>query len=64
MKVYIQKDQHHKTMKFSGKVIELLGKLKINPETVIVTKNSILVTEEDNLADNDDVEILQVVSGG
>jgi len=51
-------------MRFSGNVLELLYKLKINPETVIVTKNGTLVTEEDSLADSDDIEILQVVSGG
>jgi len=64
MKIYIQKDQQRKNMRFSGNVLELLYKLKINPETVIVTKNGTLVTEEDSLADSDDIEILQVVSGG
>ena len=64
MKVYTQKTLEHKEMKFSGTVELLLSKLKINPETVIVTQNGILVTEEDILADSDNVEILQVVSGG
>jgi thiamine biosynthesis protein ThiS len=64
MKLYIQKTQEHKTIKYAGTVLELLQKLKINPETVIVTSNGILVIEEDKLSDTDDVEILQVVSGG
>jgi len=64
MRIYVQKAQQHKTMKFKGTVMQLLKKLKINPETVIVTKNGALVSEEDNLSDSDDVEILQVVSGG
>ncbi len=64
MKLYIQKSQKHRKIEFSGTVVQLLKKLKINPETVIVTKSGILVTEQDRLADSDDVEILQVVSGG
>jgi sulfur carrier protein ThiS len=64
MKLYIQKTREHKELKYSGSVILLLRKYKINPETVIVTKNGMLVTEDDMLADADAVEILQVVSGG
>ncbi len=64
MKLYIQKSQKEKTIKFSGLVKTLLGKLRINPETVIVTANGTLVTEEQTLKNSDDVEILQVVSGG
>ena len=64
MKIYIQKTQKKKEMNFKGSVLKLLQNLKINPETVIVTANGTLVTEEDKLKDSDDVEILQVVSGG
>jgi len=64
MKVYIQKDQAQRDFKFTGQVLELLYKLRINPETVIVTQNGTLVNEEDELADADEIEILQVVSGG
>jgi len=64
MKLYVQKSGQHKEMKFSGTAKTLLNRLKINPETIIITKNGILITEDDNLADSDDVEILQVVSGG
>lgn len=64
MKVYIQKLQSHRSMKFSGTVSALLRKLDINPETVIVTCDGKLVTEDDKLRDSSRVEILQVVSGG
>jgi len=64
MKVYIQKDQKKLQLKHSGTVQSLLAKLKINKETVIVTRNGALVMEKDNLSDSDEVEILQVVSGG
>jgi len=64
MKIYIQKTGKNQQLKFSGTVLALLYKLKLNPETVIVTKNGVLVTEEDKLTDSDVVEVLQVVSGG
>ena len=64
MKVYVQKNQEKIEMPFSDTVEKLLKKLDINPETVIVTKNGTLVTETDILEDSDDVEILQVISGG
>lgn len=64
MKLYIQKTQERKKISFNGAVDTLLSSLKINPENVIVTKNGILVMEDAELSDKDDVEILQVVSGG
>lgn len=64
MKIYIQKAGENQEIKFSGTVLKLLNQLKINPETVIVTANDTLVTEEDKIKDSDNIEILQVVSGG
>jgi len=64
MKIYIQKSQKTIEKKFKGTVLALLYELKINPETVLVTKNGTLVSEKDRLKDVDIIEILQVVSGG
>jgi sulfur carrier protein len=64
MKLYIQKTQERKELKFKGDVEQLLSTLKINPESVIVTRNGELVLEDEKLDDKDEVEILQVVSGG
>ncbi|MBU0757959.1 MAG: MoaD/ThiS family protein [Nanoarchaeota archaeon] len=49
---------------FKGKVMNLLKELGINPETVVVTKDNELITEEDILDDSDEIRILSVVSGG
>ncbi len=51
-------------IEFKGSVLELLKKLNINPETVLVTKNNELVNHEEKLEDKDSVKILSVVSGG
>ena len=42
----------------------LLQKLKINPETVLVSKNGEIVTEDETISGNDSVEIMKIISGG
>ncbi len=63
MKVYIERTNEYKEA--TGKtVLEILSKLKINPTTVIVTKNDELVTEEEKITDKDKIKLLSVISGG
>lgn len=45
-------------------IAELLKKLKVNRETVIVRKNREIVSEEEGLSEGDRVEIIGVISGG
>ncbi|HLC61792.1 MAG TPA: MoaD/ThiS family protein [Candidatus Nanoarchaeia archaeon] len=45
-------------------VSDLLKKLKINPVTVIVSRNSELILEDEKLNDKDKIKILSVISGG
>lgn len=53
-----------KEIKFSGTVAQLLNKLKINDQLVIVKINERIVTELDSISDKDKVEVTQVVFGG
>jgi len=64
MHVFIEKENKKLTLKFSSTVKVLLKKLKINPESVIVSRNNELVTEEVVLKDSDTIKIMSVVSGG
>ncbi len=64
MKVFIERENSTKHLKFKGTVSKLLQQLKLNPATVLVAKNDVLVTESDKLNDNDKVRILSVISGG
>ncbi len=48
----------------NSKVLDLLIKLKINPVTVIVSRNNELILEDEKLNDNDELKILSVISGG
>lgn len=64
MNIYIEKKNKTISMKFKGSVKELLQKLKINPETVLVARNNELVTEDTILNNSDNIKILSVISGG
>lgn len=43
---------------------DLLDKLKINPVTVIISRNNELIQENEELNDNDKIRIMSVISGG
>ncbi len=45
-------------------VKQLLEKLSINPETVLVVKDNTVLTQDEQIEDNDTLEILSVISGG
>ena len=47
-----------------SKVKDILKKLKINPVTVIVSRNNELIMEDEKLNNNDQIRILSVISGG
>ena len=64
MKIFIEKDGLNIEEKFSGKASELLKKLKINSETVLIVKNDELISEDEVLKDSDSIKILSVISGG
>ena len=67
MYLTIKKEREQTTQKvfFQKKTLgELLNQLKINPETIIAVKNSIVITEDEELEDNETIELLSVISGG
>lgn len=64
MKIFIEKENKVKDIKFQGRLSDLLKKLKINPQTVIITRNKKLITLDTQLNQGDKIEILSVVSGG
>lgn len=45
-------------------VNDLLRELKINPETVVVSKNREIVAEDEQLQENDNIRLIRVTSGG
>lgn len=64
MKVFIDRDNKELELEFKGKAGALLEQLEINSETVVITRNGELITEDDNVSGDDKVKIISVVSGG
>jgi len=64
MKVYIDRTNETKKIKFKGTVEGLLKRLHINPETVIIARDEEMLTEKDKVNEKDFIKILSVVSGG
>lgn len=46
------------------KIMDLLEELDRNPETIVVKRNGMIVPEQEELEDEDEIEIIPVVSGG
>jgi sulfur carrier protein ThiS len=46
------------------KVHDLLGELGINPDTVLVIRARELLTREDRVREQDEIEVRPVISGG
>ena len=52
------------SLSFSGSVGDLLKKLEISDQIVLVKKNGDIVTELEQVTDSDTIDIQQVVFGG
>ena len=63
--VFQERENSTKRIAFAGTtILELLQKLKLNPETMIVVRKNEVLTEHDHLHPHDRIELLSVVSGG
>ncbi len=63
MQVFIEKQ--NKTIEINAKsVSELLKKLNINKNSVIVVRNNDVILEDEALNDEDNIKLLSVISGG
>ena len=64
--VFYDKENKEKTMELANNssVKDLLAKMKINPVTVIVSKNDNIIPEDEKLKDKDKVRLISVISGG
>ena len=64
MNIFIERTNENKELAFEGTVSDLLKKLKINSEAVLVSKNNELLTQKDKIKKSDSIKILSVISGG
>lgn len=64
MKVVLRNPKRELDVPAPCNVGQLLHKLDVVPESVLVIRNDTLVTHDESLGDDDVVEIRPVVSGG
>ncbi len=64
VRIWIEREDLTRTEQFHGRIRDLLDRLGVNPDTVVVVKNGEVVTEEDACTDDDELKLLSVVSGG
>ena len=66
VRIFVDRNNLDKTVELDNKstVSDLLKELKINPVTVIVSRNNELILEDEKLNNNDEIKILSVISGG
>ena len=64
--VFFDRENKEKTVEIdkNSSVKDLLGKMNINPVTVIVSRNSSIITEDEEVNDNDKIKLISVISGG
>ena len=66
VKVRVIPGNEEKEIKVKGKVkvVDVLIKLGLDPQGYIVTRKSEILSEEDLVSDDDELEVYRVVSGG
>jgi sulfur carrier protein len=64
MKVVLRNPKRELDVPTPANVGQLLAKLDVVPESVLVIRNDTLATKDEKLHDDDVVEIRPVVSGG
>jgi len=62
--VLIRHEKREVEVQGRRRVRELLVELGVNPESVLVIRNAQLLTHDAQVADDETVELRQVISGG
>ncbi|MFW6024943.1 MAG: MoaD/ThiS family protein [Candidatus Woesearchaeota archaeon] len=64
VKIYIEREDERKEFEFEGKVSNLLKKLNIKQEEVIIIKDNEIITSDREIKNEDSLKLLSVLSGG
>jgi len=64
MRVIVLPDRTEKELSGPMRVKRILSELQMNPETVLVLKSGALLTPDQNVGDDEEIEIWPVISGG
>ena len=64
MKVLIRRPRREVELPGRRRVREVLKELQINPETVIVVRGETLLTSDDVVGEEEQIEVIPAISGG
>ena len=64
--VFFDRENMEKTIEIgkNSSVKDLLANMKINPVTVIVSRDNNIITEDEEVNDKDKIRLFSVISGG
>ena len=64
--VFFDRENMEKTIEIgkNSSVKDLLADMKINPVTVIVSRDNNIITEDEKVNDKDKIRLFSVISGG
>ena len=62
--VFRERENETSEHDFSGKIKDLLAEIGVNKETIVVTKNGEVVSEDEPCEGKDELKLLSVISGG
>lgn len=64
MKVRLRNPDREVELAGARRVREVLAELDIDPDTVLVIRDKVLLTREERVGDEDELEVRPVISGG
>ena len=64
VKVRLRNPDHEVKLAGGRKVRDVLAELRVNPDTVLVIRRGELITREERLGEQDEIEVRPVISGG
>jgi len=64
MRVIVLPDRTEKELSGPMRVDRILSELRMNPETVLVLRSGALLTPDQKVNDDEEIEIWPVISGG
>lgn len=64
IKVEFNGKSYELKLKNNSSAEEILRKMKVNSETVLISKNKEIISEKEKLKNKDKIKILKIISGG
>ncbi len=64
MKLFFEKNKEIKEIEFQGRLSELIKKLNLTPNSVVIMRGNEILTEDQFVTNDDELRIFVIVSEG